>query len=100
MSSIIRDAIITEIENSDGEVQGTERLALKLNARRKDWMTVQVRVLEYEAEICVVRSPGGRGRMTVYRCPLSKCAHCLRLTCSRRATRAQLGYPRRARKPR
>ena len=100
MSSIIRDVIVAEIENSDGELHGTEILAHRLNAHDKHWLITTARALETEQKICIVKSNGGRGRMTIYRCPFSKCLHCPRLTCARRPTRAQLGYPRRARKPR
>lgn len=99
MSSTIKTEIVAEIETNNGEINGTEKLAIRINTAK--WWTLAVaRELENDGQICIVKSNGGRGRMTIYRCPFSKCLHCPRLTCTHRPTRAQLGYPRRARKPR
>ena len=99
MTSTIEETIIKELESNDGMLLGTEKTALKLNTKK--WQMIKrARLLADNDILMIIKSPGGRGRMTIYRCPLSKCTHCPRLTCSRRPTRAELGYPRRARKPR
>jgi hypothetical protein len=64
--STIRDAILVVIDENDGEIKGTEKLALLLNAG-KTWMIKCARVIERTGHITIIPSRGGRGNRTVYK---------------------------------
>jgi len=65
--SHIMQAIIFLIDDQ-GEVQGTERLALALNAlNMKSDVISYARRLQASGQITIIRSCGGRGNQTVYK---------------------------------
>jgi len=88
MTSIVSTEIIKAVEENDGEIKGSEKLADELNYRNnKTYMLQCARAVRALGELEIVPSNGGRGRMTIYRCPFSKCLHCPRRTCARRPQR-------------
>jgi hypothetical protein len=62
----IREAILIILDENDGEIQGTEKLAQQLNAG-KPWLIKCVRVIERLGHITIIPSRGGRGNTTVYK---------------------------------
>jgi hypothetical protein len=66
MTSTIQDSIIVVLEQNDGELKGTEELALTLNAP-KNWTIKCVRILEASGQIQIIPGRGGRGHRTVYK---------------------------------
>lgn len=64
--SNVRDSILVILEQNNGELQGTEELALALNAP-KNWTIRCVRRLQENDEIKIIQSSGGRGKRTVYK---------------------------------
>lgn len=66
MTSTIHDAIVLLIDARDGEVRGTEELALALNAP-KNWVIKRVRIAQANGELRIIQSRGGRGNKTIYK---------------------------------
>lgn len=61
------EKIIMEKIKGNDELQGTEQIALSVNARYKNWMVTILRRLEARGEITIITSSGGRGNKTIYR---------------------------------
>jgi hypothetical protein len=90
MTSIIQDEIDQALKEHEGEIKGTFVLADKTNSlNNKYYMIRQARRMRADGLLDITPSNGGRGRMTIYRCPYSRCAHCSHLTCPRRHPRAR-----------
>ncbi len=66
MTSQLIRTILVILDNNNGELQGTEQLALDLNAP-KNWTIRCVRRLNEDGTITIIPSRGGRGNKTVYR---------------------------------
>jgi hypothetical protein len=66
MTSAIREEIIATIDEGGGKAEGTEALALKVNAP-KPWVVKLARGLQALGVIRIIQSRGGRGNKTVYK---------------------------------
>jgi hypothetical protein len=87
MTSQIKFDIVDTLQKNNGELRGTEKLKLQLNAD-KEWMLKVLRNLQKGGDILIIQSRGGRGCMTVYRCSFSKCGTC-ECSCPRKAKRVR-----------
>jgi len=63
----IEKLVEEELEANGGELQGTEQIALTINARDKGWLVSILRRLEERGVLKIIRSTGGRGNKTIYK---------------------------------
>ena len=63
----IKALILLALDESDGQIEGTEHLAEILHLNNHAWVRKQLSALEEDRLIRVIRSPGGRGHENIIR---------------------------------
>jgi hypothetical protein len=63
----IKDAVQAEMDAQGGTLEGTEKIALSINVRRKSFLIKILRRLASVGSITIIPSRGGRGNKTVYK---------------------------------